>query len=545
MSRKYEISISNGYKIEKITRTLDTSNAYQILMSRKNRKYSEAIYNDKQTILIKHVYVCPYCNQRVPAYINELTDNAAIQRTSKTKIKEFFGHQLSLFENAPEKLSLMTPIYDRDEFVCKKCNQTSHKVTQTKSVVICESKKSVRITYNELSLKELIDLTWVNSSISYTAFPISESVVFDFRKGKVFLEISDSENNKLIVRDITKGIDLHFNSCVLNCVSNNYSVRRQVRKAFERKWNNKLPFAEFELTIDKYIALTKFIGLPRTFYENLPYEYGSYIYDETFKGIMPKLHTGKRAIKTLNESQIPLQKSIRRTICRTSPWLLFFLPELTELWNIVENIDIFCSLLLSEGIFEKLMFIHEYPCIIDFYNRYAGFFSVQKFSKEFNRFFSEFSSCGQAFCCMSEKRKNQMLNIWKERGYINDGIHKYDNYKCTSSHSSESKIRPQKINGYAFLRLQNYNDYIIAGKQLDNCLGEVEQEFPVYIMKSGNITVAAIEVGQNHVLQAGLIDNGYIGPKTNKNVYFAIKTWCRKNHFVFDEEGSAPYGWYG
>lgn len=543
MSRKYKISISNGYKIEKTTRTLDTSNAYQILMSRKNRKYSEAIYNDKQTILIKHVYVCPYCNQRVPAYINELTDNAAIQRTSKTKIKEFFGHQLSLFENAPEKLSLMTPIYDRDEFVCKKCNQTSHKVTQTKSVVICESKKSVRITYNELSLKELIELTWINSSILYTAFPISESVVFDFRKGKVFLEISDSENNKLIVRDITKGIDLHFNSCVLNCVSNNYSVRRQVRKAFERKWNNKLPFAEFELTADKYIALTKFIGLPRTFYENLPYEYGSYIYDETFKGIMPKLHTGKRAIKTLNESQIPLQKSIRRAICRTRPWLLFFLPELKELWNIVENIDIFCSMLLLEGIFEKLMFIREYPCIIEFYSKYAKHFSVQKFVREFTVCFSDFSSNGQAFCCMSEKRKEQRMKLWKNRGYINDGIHKNDNYCYTSFHSSDSKIRPQEINGYVFSRLQNHNDYIIAGEQLNNCLGEVIQEFPVYIMKKGKETVAAIEVGQNRIFQAGLIDNGYIEPKTNKSVYYAIKTWCRKNHLDFNEKDIAPYGW--
>lgn len=543
MSGKYEISISNGYKIEKITRTLDTSNTYQILMSRKNRKYSEAIYNDEQTILIKHVYVCPYCNQRVPAYINELTDNAAMQRISKAKVKGFFGHQLSLFEAAPEKLPLMTPIYDRDEIVCKKCNQTSHKFTQTKSVVICESKKSVRVTYNKLSLKELIDLTWINTSISYTAFPISESVVFNFRKGKVFLEISDSENNKLIVRDITKGIYLRFNSCVLNCISNNYSVRRQVRKAFERKWNNKLPFAEFELTADKYIALTKFIGLPRTFYENLPYEYGSYIYDETFKGIMPKLHTGKRAIKTLNESQIPLQKSIRRAICRTRPWLLFFLPELKELWNIVENIDIFCSMLLLEGIFEKLMFIREYPCIIEFYSKYAKHFSVQKFVREFTVCFSDFSSGGQAFCCMSEKRKEQRMKLWKNRGYINDGLHKNDNYCYTSFNSSDSKIQPQEINGYVFSRLQNHNDYIIAGEQLNNCLGEVIQEFPVYIMKKGKETVAAIEVGQNRIFQAGLIDNGYIEPKTNKSVYYAIKTWCRKNHLDFNEKDIAPYGW--
>lgn len=543
MSPKYEIPILNGYKVKKITRTVSTADAYQLLMSRKNRKYTEALYNDKQTVLIKHVYICPYCNQRVPAYIHELTGNVANQRVSKTRINEFFSHQLSLFENAPETLSLMTPIYDKDEFTCKNCNQTSQKYTQTKSITICESKNSVCVTYNNLSLKELLDLTWINVPISYTAFPISESITFNFKKGKVFLEMSDSDGNKLVIRDITNGIDLKFNSCVFNCISNNYAVRRRVRKAFETKWENKLPFAEFELTPDKCIALTKFIGLPRAFYENIPYNYGSYIYDENFKKIIPKLHTDKKAIKILNDSQMPLQKSIKRTVCKTHPWMLFFLPELSALWDIVKNTDIFLAMILSDGIFEKLIFIRKYPCIIDFYQRIVEAFSVQKFSKEFIRCFFEFSTCGQSFCCMSEKGKKQELNTWKERGYILEPIHKYSNYKCTSFNLNEPKIRTQEVNGYVFSRLQNYNDYIVAGELLNNCLGEVEQDFPVYIMKSGNTTIAAIEVGEKRIMQAGLIDNEVISPQSNKSVYLAIKTWCRKNHLVFDREDIFPNGW--
>lgn len=543
MSPKYEIPILNGYKVEKTTRTVSAADAYQLLMSRKNQKYTEAIYKDRETMLIKHVYVCPYCNQRVPAYIHELTGNAAKHKVPKSRINEFFGYQLSLFENAPDRLSLMTPIYDKDEFVCKKCNQISHKYTHTKSVTICESKSSVRVTYSDLDLKELLHLTWINTSISYTHFPISESITFNFNKGKIFLELIDSENNKLIVRDITNGIDLKFNSCVFNCILNNYKVRRKVRKIFEEKWGNKLPFAEFELTPDKCIALTRFIGLPRSFYENIPYKYGSYIYDENFKEIFRKLHTGKKAIKTLNESQIPLQKSIKRVVCRAHPWMLFFLTELSALWGVVKNLDIFFAMIISEGIFEKLMFIHKYPYIIDFYSRIVETFSVQKFSKEFIRCFFEFSTCGQGFCCMSEKGKKQELNTWKERGYILEPIHKYSNYKCTSFNLNEPKIRTQEVNGYVFSRLQNYNDYIVAGELLNNCLGEVEQDFPVYIMKSGNTTIAAIEVGEKRIMQAGLIDNEVISPQSNKSVYLAIKTWCRKNHLVFDREDIFPNGW--
>lgn len=77
----YSVKIEQrlGCWIEETTEKLDISKAGELLSTRKQKKYTYALRDEEQAKLVRHVWHCPHCGERTPAYaeyFQEVVDEA-------------------------------------------------------------------------------------------------------------------------------------------------------------------------------------------------------------------------------------------------------------------------------------------------------------------------------------------------------------------------------------------------------------------------------------------------------------------------------------
>ena len=96
-----------------------------------------------------------------------------------------------------------------------------------------------------------------------------------------------------------------------------------------------------------------------------------------------------------------------------------------------------------------------------------------------------------------------------------------------------------KIDGYTFKWLVTSADYIKAGQEMCNCLGETYQ--PVVVIKSKENYVAAIslDTGNHKIIQSALSKNYPI--YNNSPVFSAIEKWCERYNVEWPQGGEGIY----
>lgn len=101
----FNIRAPIGYRICERKESMDVDDAVQILSSKKQRKYTSACRHDQDTIveLTRHVLVCPFCGNEVPAYARYLEPIFDSRFISSVKIAK------RLFKNgAPAKCPFLS-----------------------------------------------------------------------------------------------------------------------------------------------------------------------------------------------------------------------------------------------------------------------------------------------------------------------------------------------------------------------------------------------------------------------------------------------------
>lgn len=546
MSKK-AITINKGYQMVERTNVVDAYFAAKnILSTRKQYKFTEATYTRaSDTVeLTRHVWVCPHCGANMPAYIHFLDEYTPRKRMRRTEADKWCGDIRSLFENEDKTIHLYNTFQPAllSNLICTFCGEQSSYSLETEDIVLERDEETLKVSCMITSFLELIAIDW--SDFETEKIPLEESVVFDFKTGKVRLELSKPEGNIISSKDVTTGIpDIYKRSKLLRLINGNKFVRIELIKEFNKIWKSNIPLTIDEIDVNKFIFMCSFIGFTKQFYNCLPLNDDSTL-ASSFEEIRMQLHHVENCIKLLSESVLPNTKAIKR-IFFSNPVFFFYLHETEMLWNIFNDHNLFCRFMDSKNGLSNLYMMHLYPNIVEFYKDFAREKTPLEFFRLIVLFESKACSYGIHYSSFNEHQKAVERKKWKELAIKE--IREYQHFKtgvdigCYFTVEKETvfedEFEDQVCDGYTFTVLRNRNQFFTAAKELQNCLKTGKFFNPIVGMVKNGRYIAAIEIYEKNrwVIQALIKNNQCI--EEDKTAYNAMKKWCAKNklHYAPDE----------
>ena len=181
-----------GCWIEEITERFDISKAGELLSTRKQKKYTYALRDENHAKLVRHVWHCPHCGERTPAYAQYFQKGLdKYELVSKAKIAEWATLQLSLFELPETPMYFNSPIGNSARR-CPHCGKESTPSNRKWAVTYRQDKNHLTISTEITDIRALFSLKWMSDSWISITFPLYETVVFNFRKGTTYLKLHDA-----------------------------------------------------------------------------------------------------------------------------------------------------------------------------------------------------------------------------------------------------------------------------------------------------------------------------------------------------------------
>ena len=355
--------------------------------------------------------------------------------------------------------------------------------------------------------------------ISKISFPLSEELEFNLRNGHSSIRIKDCNSNTLLVADITTGsVDWSCTS-LYKLIDTNALIKRKLYKAFSWLYTGHIPFTADDLSPRNAVAMTRFRGFSRIFYDSIPYDLTDGMIDSSFNALAREIRTENDLPGILKRSSIPNTKSIKRTMF-SNPGLFFYISELEKMWEILDGINSFLRILESRRIFFILPFLHQYPGSLSFLSDYRTVKSASCLFSLMNTRWDEISSYSTSYCSMSSTAKEKERKRWKNTKLT---LTERQHYSIPIPTVSDT-IRDCSIDGFFFEWLRTKRDYIRAGNTLNNCLKDwTPISNPVVVIKRNSRVVAAVEILDNMVIQARAAHNMAI--EHNGDLYVALEKW--------------------
>lgn len=515
--------IANGYTCEEDVRITDIVSGQAILTSDKIKKFKSVTHCGNSISFTKKVVVCPYCGYK--SAIKNLNNK------NKSFFNDWCSPQTSLFIKDKETIEFNT-VKVPFEYECKHCHKVSKVATKEYIVLINSNDNIITVSIEIKDIADLINAMWadldnVNILELLENAPLFQKIAFDFNNGESTLFIEDSKKRKVSVIDVNKEIFKLYNKCVLfSLVENNTKTRRAVKKEVEKIWGTSLPFSENELSVERIVQMSQFIGYSRSFYSNLPYYVGTMKIMDVYKPIAYELHNCDNAVKLYEKSRLPNIKSLKKFIFeQSSSGIYFFFNEIKMLLNIFENdTNILLSILNGENSDIILPRLKAFPKSMKFFKDYAKCVQKRSIAKELLQAPIEVFQYALHYIVMSKDFQLQQQCNWKvpKKENRREFFFSVTDYKpyYTEGHRYDSidegvvpfRIAPQvpkplssikahvEIDGYLFKALENKNDYLHASNELNNCLSEYNASYsPVYvcIRISDGKYMAAIEIDEN------------------------------------------------
>ncbi len=287
--KTYKILIYYGYRIEKYNDTVYISDAERILSGKRQRKYTYATRHEIQANLVRHVWICPFCNAHIPAYPRFFGQDSISENKKPSEISDWSTLQLSLFENPDKTLFFNLPLKN-GKIRCPECKKTSERNSKTRELLFHKNKSKLEITTEIDSLDEIISLHWPSDKWLNLFSPIYETIVFNFANGHTFLKLHNGSGIEYAVSDITKKPESWNNGPVCEMLKNNKVAARTLKRFFCEQFDGSLPFRNVELTPEKYVLMCQYVGFPRQFYDAIPFSKNAYYIDPSFAKISNQLH---------------------------------------------------------------------------------------------------------------------------------------------------------------------------------------------------------------------------------------------------------------
>ncbi len=543
------VAVPRGCKICEEVTVVDVYTAFNTNLSGNNQfKYTsiEILKNEDVVKLTSHFVVCPHCGQQTPAYMHFIRGDYEPKKLfSKNDASLWLEEAMSFFETRNKVIPLYKPITESDTFKCmhcgaeSKCNESKVLVTFTKT------DEEVIVSYPLKSIGDIVHVNWNEEYLNINEFPLCEYITFNFNKGTTVLELKTLSGNTLMSRDITMGVDAcDFESPLIDVLSKNVLIKRKLKRLFAEFWGKPLPFREYQLDIYTFSLATAYIGYEDTsFYIYIPYRRGTKEIDESFEDISLKLHFSDDIVSLYQQSSLPQMKSIRKKMFK-NPALFFYVDELEKLWECTgKEPNFFGAFLDNKHVFSNLRFLHDFPVISRLYEDICKEDLYVPFKNMLADYPESVNEYALIYASLSDKKREdekERLKLTSCRCMrFGNGVSQY--FLNIPERDLAEGIPVQRVDGLVFSPLKSMNDYLIAGQELDNCLGAEEFDTPVVgVLKFGKY-VAAIQVDteSNNIIQAYLKDNRSID--SNEFIYAAFKKWCKKNSYEFDLEDCSVF----
>ena len=520
--------VDNGFKIVERQQTMDIQRAVTLLSRRGQRKFTSAAYDGEQATqatLTSHYVHCPCCESWSLAYSWNLYRDAFI-RLPKEKI-ESWADQMSLF---PTDSTLLLPnkVCEADSVTCPKCGRTSFPYTQQRTVQIRIEGKKIMLTtemYGEIPLMLLARTH---------RLPIHQTAVFNTKKGRVYLRITDDEGSILKTRDVTAANKEWKESVVRELLDKHAIIRRKLAAAFRLLWPaTSFPFSNKELTPKDFISMTRFWGYPTSWYAALPYdsEDDDWI-EESFQLNERWYHTPDKLPALYDSTTLPRAKSIRRIFFQNVE-VFIYVRELEILWNLLKDVNRFHQMLERCDLFRVLSFMHTYPAAaLEFFRDYADIKGKEALLKIIDLRWLHVQDYACKYYAQTPAAREKARKSWRndQNAIVRRTVVPFAVPEIsTVQDSGKAKSSESIINGYSIAFLRTQADYIRAGSELDNCLAEYTSSDHVAVIKKGRSSrcCAAFEVSGNTIIQA----RGPHNLPLEKELEAVLNRWAQRNHY--------------
>ncbi len=519
MSGTVLFSIPDGYIIRTQSETMPVERAAAILFTRRRIKYTRACHNPAslEATLYRDVWVCPFCGYEIePAvkFKREQKGHKPLRRSlvDRYDIEKWAECQLSFLEEEDEKELVINEVPTGIVIQhCPKCCRASEKAAAERRVQVRDDGQRVEITAQLTAGKELTFMPWSEPDPVKIEFPASETVCFDFASGRSFIRLMGADKAVFACREITEETGVWQTGVTWQLLEANVKVARTVKRMFLARYGDRLPFSAQELTPDKFVMLTRFVGFERSFYDAIPFMRGSLQVDKSFRGVEESLRNEADAKTLLTASRLPQCRSVRK-LFGANTGLLFYLKECEQLWDVLQDVNLLCRLAERMDLFRVLSLLHQRPCMLRFLADYAAAKGVCTLTEHLARDWSRMVEYGLDYCTMSLDMQEDAKKSWSigEDGIFGENAdEETDEYRWREATYSTPMHTPGEaavnctIDGFSFIWLRNRNEYFRAGKELSNCLTHWKPYYaPVIAVKQAGKYVAAIELRGSCVQQA-------------------------------------------
>ena len=546
--------INLGYTVTEKVRSVTPEKAREILLSGKKNKITRASRKGDRVCLTSHVWTCPYCGARFPAYakyfVNDNEDVVFDDECAGINFKVLFGSRPTKAQ-IDDLTSTQIPMFGKTDsepcvfngecrkifpVVCPNCAKQSSPSGKYSTIEFIEEKDKLSVTTPLSRRSDLFGIGWMLHGKTVIGKNVTETVTFNFRRGKVSLSLGCEEYREFSVCDVTNIPEAWKDGPLAELFDKFPIVRKIVRRMFEKVSRAKIPFTNEELTPERLVLMTRFIGYSKDFYSSIPFSGGSGKICGSFSGLMKSLHRESDARKLFEESPLPNIDSVRREF-RQRPGLIFYIREIEKLWSVVKDENLLVKILSYSSVFEILSEFHEYPMLFPYYRDFAEVKGPISMVMNLTDYTSSFNKEAAYYSIANDGVRAAMRKAWKHDGAIEqfdlsrdeDDDYGLKNYAGYSVPMAKAASGPEActILGYRFDWLTSWHDYISVGKALRNCLPYWKSyRNPVVAVYEKGVPVAAIEVGGTKVIQAFSADNNPISG--NENLYYAYRTFLNK-----------------
>ncbi len=533
---QYVIEIYDGYRIVEKETLMSPEAAYRCLCGRAGRRYTEAKKQDGNILLKGHLFVCPHCGKKVPAYNHYLSGSSGRKPLVTEKgASEFVGLQLTFEPIKYCVLPLQQPISDGLDIICPKCKKRTSAAKTVQRVTVENGKTYVRVSRSIENPAEIMTIPWVNTLSLSGGFPLSECVTFDFAAGKAEVHLEDSRGNICLRENVESWKEQETGGLLCQLFSENKLLKRYVRHLFQLHWSVPLPFSAKEFSFEKCLEAVRFQNFPRCFYDTIPYYDGSMQLNESFSHLIPVLKNAETALALLSDYRLPSTKSIRRCFCN-NPGLLFYVKECGALHEILSDVNLLYAVLGDERIFGFLSKFHRYPGIRLFLEDFAKKTSPHELQRCIKEYASYMIRLGIDYAAQGEEGRLLEQKKWKKfRKEANQGNYLSNDLDFSLPiQALPERIKNQTVNGFFFKILRSTAECKRAGEQLNNCLKRWDAlDNPVVGIYLGQKIVAALEIADGSMLvQALAYNNTEIDEESP--LYLALERWCAINRLTID-----------
>lgn len=545
------LTLQKGYKLVEKKDKVSPYLAYNtVLSTEKQCKYSKAEYYKEADVVIltRHLLICPNCGSYIPAYANYFTSHKPRKKINRNSAYEWCGTYSSLFdaENTNKQLDLYTPLTDyTSNLSCPACEYRTRISDSSEEIIFEIKRRKITLTSKINTLSEFLMLDWSYKENEVTSFPLYESITFNFKKHKVFLELYQEDGSRLCVRDITNGLpEKQCNSKLLKLINNNIFVKTSLLRYFKKIWNGiKIPFTKNEVNLKYFVYMTTYIGFNKDFYLNIPsYLENDTLFDTSFKREKKLLSKSDNLIQLLENSTLPKLKSIKKLLFENQHYFFYF-SEIQQLFNLLGgDSNLLISFLQSPNGYIHLFLLHSQPGIMNFYSDFSKLKSplaLHKILMNYGYKTTEYALFYSSLNTTLRKQERKKWNEKKVKVVFDDTTKRCEQtetlFSEESKHHHPFELKEQTYNGFTFRLLKNRKQQIQLGQQLRNCLESTYYSTPIVaVIKNGHY-VAAIEIDPEYkaINQAFLSDNEPI--YEDKNIFKAFKTFAKKNKINYNE----------